>query len=258
MNNNISELVTGLLNGNEFSIARMITLIEKERIDLDEFRSLIYPNSNKSYRIGITGPTGAGKSSLIDKLISKIRSKQFTVALLAIDPSSSITGGAVLGDRIRMQKHYLDEGVFIRSMATRGSCGGLSCATELALDLLDASGKDIIILETTGVGQTEIEVRKVVDTVVLILVPGFGDTIQLMKAGLLEIADIVLINKSDLDGATIFAEEVSEALGNIDGEVRTPVILSQAITGDGIDGLFREIEKRWAIKNTGPEREQIR
>ena len=248
MKQNVSELVASMLAGNKVSLARLMTLIEGESSDVPEIVGLISPHLNNTHRIGVTGPAGSGKSTLIDKLISQIRADSLTLGVIAVDPSSAITGGAVLGDRIRMQKHYLDEGVFIRSMATRGSYGGLTRAIEPATQLLDASGKDVIVVETTGVGQTEVDVRRFVDTVVVILVPGFGDTVQLMKAGLIEIADIIVINKSDLPGAEELAAEVKDSLSSTPGGDEHPVILTQASTGAGTDELYREIVKRWTGK----------
>lgn len=255
MKQNVAELVASMLTGNKLSLARLMTLIEGESSVIPEIMGLISPHLNKAYRVGITGPPGSGKSTLIDKLISRIRSKGKTVGIIAVDPSSAITGGAVLGDRIRMQKHYLDDGVFIRSIATRGSYGGLSTAVRPAIDLLDASGKDIILIETTGVGQTEVDVRQVTDTVVVILVPGYGDTVQLMKAGLIEIADIIVINKADQEGTDNLAAEVRDSLSLIPGESELPVILTQATSDVGIDGLYQEIEKRWTVRalRTSPE-----
>lgn len=239
-----------MLAGDKVSLARLVTLIEGESSAVPEIMELISPHLNKAYRIGITGPAGSGKSTLIDKLLTKIRSKGLTAGIIAVDPSSAFTGGAVLGDRIRMQKHYLDKGVFIRSMATRGICGGLSRAVKPAIDLLDAAGIDIILVETTGVGQAEVDIRQVVDTVVVILIPGFGDTVQLMKAGLLEIADIVVVNKSDLEGADILAAEVRDSLDLTGEEATCPVILTQAAADTGIDKLYQEIEKRWTRRKS--------
>ena len=226
MRQNTTELVTSMLAGAKTSLAHLITLVEEESPDVPEIMEMISPHLCKAYRIGITGPTGAGKSTL------------------ALDPSSAITGGAVLGDRIRMQQHYLDDGVFIRSMATRGSYGGLSRAASATVNLLDASGKDIIMIETTGVGQTEVSITQLADTVVVVLVPGFGDSIQLMKAGLVEIADILVINKADREGAENLAIELRDTLRLSPSKAEPPIIMSQATNNIGIEELYQELEKR--------------
>jgi len=239
----IAGLVTGMLAGSKTSLAHLITLVEEGSLDTSEIESLIRPHLHKAYRIGITGPTGVGKSTLIDRLVAIIRSKGLSVGIIAVDPSSIITGGAVLGDRIRMQQHYLDDGVFIRSMATRGSYGGLSQAVSTTVNLLDASGKDLVIIETTGVGQTEGDITKVADTVVVVLVPGFGDSIQLMKAGLLEIADIVVVNKIDCGGAENLAVTIRDTLQFGPRRAQLPIIMAQATTNVGVKELYQELEK---------------
>ena len=236
-----------MIAGAKTSLANLITMVEEESSDVPEIMELVSPNLRKAYRIGITGPTGAGKSTLIDKLTTIIRSKGLSLGIIAVDPSSAITGGAVLGDRIRMQQHYLDDGVFIRSMATRGSYGGLSKAVSATIDLLDASGKDIIIVETTGVGQTEVSITEIADTVVVVLVPGFGDSIQLMKAGLIEIADIIVVNKADHEGAENLAIELADALRLSPGKAEPPIIMSQATSNMGIEELYQELEKRMNV-----------
>ena len=244
MRQNTTELVTSMLAGAKTPLAHLITLVEEESPDVPKIMDLISPHLRKAYRIGITGPAGAGKSTLIDKLTTIIRSKGLSVGIIAVDPSSVITGGAVLGDRIRMQQHYLDDGVFIRSMATRGSYGGLSSAVSATVNLLDASGKDIIMVETTGAGQTEVSITEIADTVVVILVPGFGDSIQLMKAGLVEIADIIVVNKADCEGAENLAIELRDALMLSPRKAEPPIIMTQATKNVGIDELYQELEKR--------------
>lgn len=211
----------------------------------------VHPHKT-ALRIGITGPPGAGKSTLIDKLVSVIRSKGLSVGIIAVDPSSSITGGAVLGDRIRMQQHYSDKGVFIRSMATRGSWGGLSKAVPQTINLLEIIGKDVILIETVGVGQTEIGIRELADIVVVIFVPGYGDSIQLMKAGLVEIADIIVVNKADCEGAENLASQIKAELRLSPRKVVPPIIMTQSEANIGIDRLYEELEKHWkAIKPSG-------
>jgi len=204
-----------------------------------------------AYRIGITGPPGAGKSTLIDKLVSVIRSKGYSVGIIAVDPSSAVTGGAVLGDRIRMQQHYSDKGVFIRSMATRGSWGGLSKAVPQTINLLENIGKDVILIETVGVGQNEVGINELADIVVAVLVPGYGDSIQLMKAGLIEIADIIVVNKSDCEGAENLVSQIKAEIRFSPREVVPSIIMTQATANTGIDKLYEELEKHWrSIKSS--------
>lgn len=240
----MSNLVTQLLQGNKNALARLISLVEQDSPIVPEIMEAISQNPRRAYRIGITGVGGAGKSTLIDKLIHVIRRKGLTVGIVAIDPSSVLTGGAILGDRIRMQDHYLDQGVFIRSMATRGCYGGLCQAAFNTVKLVEASGKDIVLIETTGVGQTETEIIKLADLVVMVLVPGYGDSIQLMKAGLIEISDIIVINKADRDDTDIFRMHVEdEIMYSARGEMPA-LLLTQAHKGIGIEELYQEIEKR--------------
>lgn len=244
---NTTELVTSMLSGSRVSLARLITMVEEGSSDSPQIEDLIRPHLRKVYRIGITGPTGAGKSTIIDRLITIIRGNGLSVGIILVDPSSAITGGAVLGDRIRMQQHYLDEGVFIRSMATRGSYGGLSKAVETTAKLLDASGKDLVIIETTGVGQTDVSITEIADTVVVVLVPGFGDSIQLMKAGLVEIADIVVVNKADYEGAENLVSELRDTLSLNPKHVEPSIIKTEATNNIGVEELYYELGKRKSI-----------
>ena len=193
----IEKLVQGILAGEKRSIARAITIIENNGQKAQKIISAIYPHTGKAYIIGITGPAGSGKSTLIEKIVRKLRKDGKSVGIVAVDPTSPFTGGAFLGDRIRMQNLSLDEGVFIRSMASRNSLGGLAKATKDAIKVLDASGKDYVIVETVGAGQLEVDIVKVAHTVIVVLAPGFGDEIQAIKAGLMEIGDIFVINKAD-------------------------------------------------------------
>lgn len=233
-----------MLSGEKGSLARLITLAERESPDIAKITEMISSRLGKAYRVGITGPPGVGKSTLADKLTLILRKQGLEVGIIAVDPSSPLSGGAVLGDRIRMQQHYLDDGVFIRSMATRGSYGGLSRTVGTVIDLLDAFGKDIIIVETVGVGQMDTSIRELVDSVVLVLVPEFGNGIQLMKAGFLEIADIVVINKADRGGAEILANELRDELETNLQRKPKSVILAQGIHNIGIEELHHELEKR--------------
>jgi LAO/AO transport system kinase len=241
---NIEELVQKMVQGDKASLAHLISLIERESPDVPHIMELVSPFLHNTYRIGITGLAGAGKSTTIDKLVTKFRERGLTVSVIAVDPSSLLTGGAVLGDRIRMQDHYLDEGVFIRSMGTRGCYGGLCKSVENAARLMDASGKDVIIIETTGVGQTETDIIHVADVTVMLLIPGYGDSIQLMKAGLVEVADIIVINKSDLEGADILESQVRDELMFSPKKDEQTVLLTQASNNIGIEELYEEIDKR--------------
>lgn len=194
--------------------------------------------------MGITGPPGAGKSTLVAGLVREFRNKGFSVAIIAVDPSSSISGGAVLGDRIRMNDHFLDRKVFIRSIATRGSYGGLSGSIVNMIRLLKVSGKEIVIIETAGVGQNEVGIKGLVDTVVVVLTPEGGDSIQMMKAGLIEIADVVVVNKSDRLDADRFADDIVGILSiSRNTEWQVPVVNTQAINGLGIGQLYQKLEE---------------
>ncbi|MBI4296814.1 MAG: methylmalonyl Co-A mutase-associated GTPase MeaB [Chloroflexi bacterium] len=237
----LDALVARMLAGSKAALAKLITLVETQGCDVPELMTKIVPHSGKAYRIGVTGPPGAGKSTLTNALIAVARSHGLSVGVVAVDPSSAIHGGAVLGDRIRMQPHFLDSQVFIRSMATRGSPVGLPTCIGDVTKLLDAFGKDIVIVETVGVGQLDLSVMEVADTVLLVLTPDYGDTIQLMKAGIIEIADIIAVNKADTHAAEGLISRLRSVLSNTE---RPPVILAtEALNNVGIEELFAELEK---------------
>ena len=253
----INELIERMLKGDKRATARLITLVENDEEKAREIVKKIYSNTGRAYIIGITGPPGSGKSTLVDKLIKKARDEGNIVGVIAIDPTSPFTGGALLGDRIRMQRHSTDPGVFIRSMATRGSLGGLAKATNDAIKILDAYGCDIIFVETVGVGQIEVDIVKTADTVVLVTVPGLGDDIQAIKAGLMEIADIFVVNKADKEGAeaTMFELELMLDLEKDKWQKsgwRPPVVSTIAFTNKGVDELWGAInEHREFLLNSG-------
>jgi LAO/AO transport system kinase len=233
-----------MLSGTESALARLITLVEEDSSEVPGILKMIQPRLGRAYCIGVTGPPGAGKSTLMDRVTTMIRNKGLSVGIIAIDPSSPLTGGAILGDRIRMQQHYLDKEVFIRSMASRGSYGGLSKATGAVTELLDVFGKDIIIVETVGVGQAEVSITKLAHTIVLVLGPEFGDSIQLMKAGIIEVADIIVINKGDREGAERLGTELRDVLMFDSRKPERPIIITQAINNIGINELWDELEKQ--------------
>jgi len=236
-------LVEQMLKGENVSLSRVISLVENENSQVPEIMRLIAPHLGKAHCIGVTGPPGVGKSTLVDKLTALMRKQSLKVGIIAVDPSSPFTGGAVLGDRIRMQQHYLDDGVFIRSMATRGSMGGLPQTTSSVIKLLDAAGKDIILVETVGVGQSEIDIMEKTDTVLVILCPESGDAIQTMKAGLFEIADIFVVNKSDHPGADNFVRDIQAMLQLREPSWwNIPVVATEAVNDVGIEELYEQIQ----------------
>lgn len=231
-------LVDDLVAGGRRALARVLTRIEDG--DADTVRRLVgrlHPHTGAAALVGITGSPGAGKSTLVSALLTAWRAQGHTVAVLAIDPSSPFSGGALLGDRVRMQDHVLDEGVFVRSMASRGQLGGLSWATPQALLALDAAGFDVVVVETVGVGQAEVEVAALADTTVVVVAPGMGDAIQAAKAGILEVADVFCVNKADRPGADRTARELRElqALGGTGADA--PIVATTASTGEGVEEL---------------------
>ena len=265
----VDDLVDRLLAGDRRALARVLTHIEDGAADVVRAAvRRLHPHTGHAASGGITGAPGAGKSTLVNALIAAWRARGATVAVLAIDPSSPFSGGALLGDRVRMQDHVLDDGVFVRSMATRGQLGGLSWTTPQALLALDAAGYDRVVVETVGVGQAEVEVAALADTTVVVVAPGMGDAIQAAKAGILEIADIFCVNKADRPGAARTARELREmqALGDADGG-DVPIVSTTASTDEGIEELRTVIdghhdtlvaEDRLELRRCGRARLQIR
>jgi LAO/AO transport system kinase len=249
----LHELVDGVRAGDRRALARAITLVENgDPLAYDLIREL-YPETGRAYAIGVTGPPGVGKSSLISALVRLVREEGASVGVVSVDPSSPFTKGALLGDRIRLADHFLDPEVFIRSMGTRGHLGGLAETTLQAALVLDAAGKELLFLETVGAGQSEVEVIGIADTVLLVLMPGSGDSIQALKAGIMEIPDVIAVNKRDHPAAKTMVNEVRSILAlDVEREWKPPIVLTEAVTGEGVPELWEKIaEHRAHLEESG-------
>jgi LAO/AO transport system kinase len=239
------ELSEKLLKGDPRALSRALSLLERGDAVVTTLMQETHRQTGRAYCIGVTGPPGAGKSTVIGRLTEAYRGEGLQVGVIAVDPTSPFSGGALLGDRIRMEGHYLDPGVFIRSMATRGSHGGLPRIIKAAARLLDAAGKEVVLVETVGVGQTELDIMGVADTVVVTLVPEAGDSIQALKAGLMEVADIFVVNKADRPGAEQMAAAIKGGISTapVESDWTPPVLLVQAHTGEGMEKLLEKLEE---------------
>ena len=244
-------LVAGVRSGDRRALARAISLVENGDPLAADLVSQLYPSTGRAYAIGITGPPGVGKSTLIAALLAKVRAQEKSAGVISVDPSSPFSRGALLGDRIRLAEHFLDPEVFIRSMGTRGHLGGLAETTLQTLLLLDAGGKDLVFVETVGTGQSEVEVVGVADTVVLVLMPGSGDSIQALKAGIMEIPDVIAVNKRDHPAAKTMVNEVRSILAlDAERDWKPPIVLAEAVRGEGIDELWEHVEEHRAYLET--------
>jgi GTPase len=254
------DLLARARSGHKRSIARLVSVIENDEPGAAEAMRALYPETGRAQIVGITGPPGGGKSTLVNRLAALYRERAARVAIVAVDPSSPFSGGAILGDRIRMRERFLDDGIFIRSMASRGHAGGLARATARVVNVLDALGTDVVLVETVGVGQEEVDVIKVVDTVCLVTVPGLGDDIQAIKAGVLEIADVLVVNKADRPGADETARDLAQMLSLAkDRPWKTPILRTSAQSGDGLPQLIEAIDKHRAwSRETGEYLERRR
>lgn len=256
----VQGLVDTMLTGAQRPLARLISMVEREEPAVPAIMQSLSPHLGKAYSIGITGPPGGGKSTLVDRLTALLRKRGLTVGIIAADPTSPFSGGALLGDRIRMQQHYLDPGVFIRSMATKDSHGGLPRTAKDVMKLMDAAGKDIILVETVGVGQTELDVVETTDTTVVLLVPEGGDAVQTLKAGLMEIADIFVVNKADREGADRLITELRmmREMKQVPDGWDVPIVATQAHRDIGIDELYAQIEAHRRVLEASGELQRRR
>jgi len=257
-----ADLVERVLRGDPRAIGRAISAAENDAPGNEELLGALYRHTGRAYVLGMTGPPGAGKSSLVDGLVRLLRAQGRGVGVLAVDPSSPFTGGAILGDRIRMQAHAYDRGVYIRSMSARGHLGGLAEAANKAVHVLDAAGKDVVIVETVGVGQSELEIAGTADTTVVVLTPAAGDMVQMLKAGIMEVADIFVVNKADMEGAGRLARDLRTMLNMGEhpapGDWTKPIMQTRATANVGIDTLWAEAERHRAFLHEEGRLEQRR
>jgi LAO/AO transport system kinase len=241
------DLVERVLEGDRRAVARAISMVEDGAEGLEELSAGLFPHTGNAYTVGVTGSPGVGKSTLVGALVRQLRGSGRSVAVLAIDPTSPFTGGALLGDRVRMQDHATDPGVFIRSMATRGHLGGMALAAPEAVRILDAAGSDVVVVETVGVGQAEVDVAAATDSTLVVVAPGWGDAVQVAKAGILEVADVFVVNKADREGAEAAARDLVAMIGlGGDAPWRPPVVLASASTGAGVQDVWAAIERHRA------------
>lgn len=254
----VSRVVEKVISGDVRTVARLIRDIDDGIPEVRQALKELYSHTGRAFVIGITGAPGVGKSTLVDQMLSRLRGRNKTVGVLAVDPTSPFSGGAILGDRVRMQRHSMDEGVFIRSSATRGHFGGLTQSTRSAIDVLDAMGKDYIIVETVGVGQDEIDIVKSAHTTIIVVIPGMGDDIQAIKAGILEIGDIFVINKADREGADKTLTDLRlmiemDQKRYEEGKWKPPILMAEAVFDKGIPEILEEIENhgKYLMKSTG-------
>jgi LAO/AO transport system kinase len=255
----LDELTQGVRAGDRRAVARAISLVENGDALAYPLVRELYPETGRAAVIGVTGPPGVGKSSLIAALVEHLRGAERSVGVVSVDPSSPFSRGALLGDRIRLADHFLDPGVYIRSMGTRGHLGGLAETTLQAVLILDASGKDVVFVETVGAGQSEVEVTGISDTVLLVLMPGSGDSVQALKAGIMEIPDVIAINKSDHPAAKTMLNEVRSIVGLADKERRPPIVLTEALRGEHVPELWEKLEEhRAALERDGSLEERRR
>jgi LAO/AO transport system kinase len=261
VNNDVAALVSAAEEGSPRAVARLISLVEDAAPELRSVMAALAPKTGRARIVGLTGSPGVGKSTSTSALVTAFRRRGVRVGVLAVDPSSPFSGGALLGDRVRMQDHATDSGVFIRSMASRGHLGGLSWSTPQALRVLDAAGCEVILVETVGVGQAEVEVASLADTTIVLLAPGMGDAIQAAKAGILEVADVYVVNKADREGADNTVRDLRNMISQGDGPHggwKPPIVKTVAARGDGIDDLVERLDEHWAWLRESGELERRR
>ncbi|KMM36625.1 methylmalonyl Co-A mutase-associated GTPase MeaB [Guptibacillus hwajinpoensis] len=253
-------LAERISNQDERALAKAISTVENDSEEKLELLKDIHPMTGRAHYIGMTGSPGAGKSSLVNRLITYLRKQSLTVGVVAVDPTSPFSGGALLGDRVRMAEHFTDPGVFIRSMGTRGSLGGLSRTTKETVRLMDAFGFDVILIETVGVGQSELDIMKIADTIAVVLNPGSGDVVQVFKAGIMEIADLFVVNKADLSGVPKLLAELESMLDIVkhDAPWRPPIVKTVSVRNEGLEELWEKMQIHFAYSKKSGEREARR